>query len=200
MDVVDDLLTDVHRGAVVLECALHGLDGTLDARVGAKSKRVKKGDVIHVPRGKGWQLTVSKGSAARYAGVRSAKWLTRIEVRDAPSDAPIQSHDYKLFPADVTSDTVDWSQGLTINAMPLNAAICSPGDGESLAAGEVRIEFDGKRMRHVESMRSCVRMLQQRGFHGFGHPSDDNGILLFQPERIVVEGVIAEIPRPQHDR
>lgn len=67
-------------------------------------------------------------------------------------------------------------------------------------AGEVRIEFDGKRMRHVESMRSCVRMLQQRGFHGFGHPSDDNGILLFQPERIVVEGVIAEIPRPQHDR
>ena len=75
-----------------------------------------------------------------YAGVRSAKWLTRIEVRDRPSDAPIQAHDYKLFPADVRSETVDWSQGLTIEAMPLNAAICSPGSGDSLPAGEVRIE------------------------------------------------------------
>ena len=75
-----------------------------------------------------------------YAGVRSAKWLTRIDVRDTPSDAPIQAHDYKLFPADVTAETVDWSEGLTINAMPLNAAICSPGSGESLPAGEVRIE------------------------------------------------------------
>jgi sulfite oxidase len=28
-----------------------------------------------------------------YAGVRSAKWLTRIEVRDRPSDAPIQAKD-----------------------------------------------------------------------------------------------------------
>ncbi|QJU60926.1 molybdopterin-dependent oxidoreductase [Sphingomonas sp. AP4-R1] len=75
-----------------------------------------------------------------YAGVRSAKWLTRIEVRDTPSEAPIQAHDYKLFPADVTAETADWSQGLTINAMPLNAAICSPGSGESLSAGEMRIE------------------------------------------------------------
>lgn len=75
-----------------------------------------------------------------YAGVRSAKWLTRIEVKDTPSEAPIQAHDYKLFPADVTSETADWTQGLTINAMPLNAAICSPGSGESLPAGKVRIE------------------------------------------------------------
>ena len=75
-----------------------------------------------------------------YAGVRSAKWLTRIEVRDTPSDAPIQAHDYKLFPADVTSGTVDWTRGLTINAMPLNAAICWPGSGESLPAGHMRIQ------------------------------------------------------------
>ena len=74
-----------------------------------------------------------------YAGVRSAKWLTRIEVRDTPSDAPIQAHDYKLFAADVTAETVDWSQGLTINAMPLNAAICVPASGASLSAGKVSI-------------------------------------------------------------
>ena len=74
-----------------------------------------------------------------YAGVRSTKWLTRIEVRDTPSDAPIQAHDYKLFPADVTSDTVEWDKGLTINAMPLNAAICSPASGKVLSAGKMRI-------------------------------------------------------------
>ena len=75
-----------------------------------------------------------------YAGVRSAKWLTHIEVRDTPSEAPIQARDYKLFPADVTGETADWSQGQTINAMPLNAAICSPEPGAKLAAGEVWIE------------------------------------------------------------
>jgi sulfite oxidase len=32
-------------------------------------------------------------TGADNAGVRSAKWLTRIEVRDRPSDAPIQAKD-----------------------------------------------------------------------------------------------------------
>jgi len=93
----------------------------------------------------GETLTPEHGAPLRlvvpgYAGVRSAKWLTRIEVRNTPSDAPIQARDYKLYPADMTGDTVDWSQGLTINAMPLNAAICSPNSGESIAAGKVRIQ------------------------------------------------------------
>lgn len=67
-----------------------------------------------------------------YAGVRSPKWLTRIEVRDRPSDAPIQAKDYKLFPADVAKDDADWDAGMTIEEMPLNAAICSPVDGARL--------------------------------------------------------------------
>ncbi|WP_223797043.1 molybdopterin-dependent oxidoreductase [Sphingomonas nostoxanthinifaciens] len=70
-----------------------------------------------------------------YAGVRSAKWLTRIEVRDCPSDAPIQAKDYKLFPSSVTKDEADWDQGLTIEEMPLNASICSPVDGAHVDAG-----------------------------------------------------------------
>lgn len=70
-----------------------------------------------------------------YAGVRSAKWLTRIEVRDSPSDAPIQAKDYKLFPATVSKDEADWPNGATIDEMPLNAAICVPADGAELCAG-----------------------------------------------------------------
>jgi quercetin dioxygenase-like cupin family protein len=50
---------------------IYVLDGALDAKVGSKKKRVKKGDVIHVPRGKAWQLTVAGNAPARYAGVHS---------------------------------------------------------------------------------------------------------------------------------
>ena len=135
--------------------------------------KARQPDVLIAWAMNGEPLTPEHGAPLRmvvpgYAGVRSAKWLTRIEVRETPSDAPIQAHDYKLFPADVTSDTVDWSQGLTINAMPLNAAICSPGAGESLAAGEVRIEgyaiaYD-RRISRVEVSVNGGRDWQQATF------------------------------------
>ncbi len=70
-----------------------------------------------------------------FAGVRSAKWLSAIEVRDRPADGPIQRRDYKLFPPDATAETVDWETGLTIDAMPLNAAICEPQAGAHSARG-----------------------------------------------------------------
>ncbi|MEG8058701.1 molybdopterin-dependent oxidoreductase [Sphingomonas sp. 22L2VL55-3] len=135
--------------------------------------KARQPDVLIAWAMNGEPLTPEHGAPIRmvvpgYAGVRSAKWLTRIEVRETPSDAPIQAHDYKLFPADVTSDTVDWSQGLTINAMPLNAAICVPGSGESLPAGEVRIEgyaiaYD-RRVSRVEVSVNGGRDWQQATF------------------------------------
>ena len=71
-----------------------------------------------------------------FAGVRSPKWLTGITVQDQPSDNHMQQRDYKLLPPDVTADTVDWEQGVTIYGMPLNAAICEPAPhhGQSVAA------------------------------------------------------------------
>lgn len=75
-----------------------------------------------------------------YAGVRSIKWLTHIEVADAPSEAPIQARDYKLFPASVrSSDEADWETGLTIDALPVNAAICSPNDNSHVAVGSQEV-------------------------------------------------------------
>ena len=62
-----------------------------------------------------------------YAGVRSPKWLCRIEVREQPSDCPIQAEDYKLLPPYITStDAIDWARGVTINDLPVNSAICEP--------------------------------------------------------------------------
>jgi len=74
-----------------------------------------------------------------YAGVRSPKWLTCIRVSETPSSSPVQQQDYKLFPPDVTAETVDRNTGMTIQQMPLNAAICSPADGASVPSGPVRV-------------------------------------------------------------
>ena len=70
-----------------------------------------------------------------YAGVRSPKWLSTITVQDRPSDNHMQQRDYKMVPADVTEDTVDWDKGITIYDMPLNSAICEPASHSTLKAG-----------------------------------------------------------------
>ena len=75
-----------------------------------------------------------------WAGVRSAKWLNTITVQGEPSDNPVQQRDYKLFPPEVTDEPLDWAAGLTIEAMPLNSAICDPAPGDALPAGPTRLQ------------------------------------------------------------
>jgi sulfite oxidase len=70
-----------------------------------------------------------------FAGVRSAKWLAGITVQDTPSSSYTQQKDYKLFPPDVTKETADWDEGVTIYEMPLNAAICTPAPHAELETG-----------------------------------------------------------------
>lgn len=74
-----------------------------------------------------------------FAGVRSPKWLARITVQNRPSDNHMQQRDYKLLPPETTPETVDWSAGVTINAMPLNAAICEPAPNATLSAGPIEV-------------------------------------------------------------
>ncbi len=88
-----------------------------------------------------------------YAGVRSPKWLSRVTVGDRPSDNPIQATDYRLLPADVTPDTVDWNRGLVIDEMPINAAICDPSPHQTVAAGPLPI-----RGYAIAGTRSVVRV------------------------------------------
>ncbi len=73
-----------------------------------------------------------------FAGVRSPKWLAAIEVRDTPSENPIQAEDYKLLPGDIRAkEDIDWDRGETIDEMPVNSAICEPAPGAALQAGRV---------------------------------------------------------------
>lgn len=66
-----------------------------------------------------------------YAGTRSPKWLQAVTVQDHPSDNPIQIEDYQLVPPGVT----DPAQAITINALPVNSAICDPGRDARLSPG-----------------------------------------------------------------
>ncbi len=74
-----------------------------------------------------------------YAGVRSPKWLAAITVQGEPSDNHMQARDYKLLPAEMTEDTVDWNRGFTIYDMPLNAAICEPAAHAPVRAGRTTL-------------------------------------------------------------
>ncbi len=88
-----------------------------------------------------------------YAGVRSPKWLSVITVQDRPSDNHMQQRDYKLVPADVMEDTVDWEKGVTIYDLPLNSAICEPAPRTELKAGRTTV-----RGYAIASARGIVRV------------------------------------------
>lgn len=75
-----------------------------------------------------------------YIGARSVKWVTNIQVQAHPSTNYFQAHAYKLFPADVQVEHADWATGQMLGELPLNAVICHPQEGETLAAGPIFIE------------------------------------------------------------
>jgi sulfite oxidase len=74
-----------------------------------------------------------------YIGARSVKWLTQITVQEMPSDNYYQAHAYKLFPSSIKPETVDWSSGVMLGELPINAVICTPDRGQKLSAGEVLV-------------------------------------------------------------
>ncbi len=71
-----------------------------------------------------------------------------------PSDNYYQAHAYKLFPADVDKESVDWAQGMMLGELPVNALIAQPEEGAVLRAGEVIVRghalAGGRRVERVD--------------------------------------------------
>ncbi len=106
-----------------------------------------------------------------YAGVRSPKWLSAVTVQREPSDNHVQQRDYKLLPSDETGDPPDWSRGVTIDEMPVNAAICVPARFAALPAGRTEVAgwamASSRRIARVDVSRDGGRHWQQAGLeHG----------------------------------
>lgn len=50
-------------------------DGELDGEVAGESKHLSAGDIMQVPRGAAYRLTVKDGAPVRFVAVRATKWL-----------------------------------------------------------------------------------------------------------------------------
>lgn len=75
-----------------------------------------------------------------FIAARSVKWLRRLTVQTRPSDNHFQAHDYKTFPIDITEHNVDWSAGKMLDHHATHAAMLSPAEGETVAAGRVTLK------------------------------------------------------------
>jgi sulfite oxidase len=74
-----------------------------------------------------------------YIGARSVKWLQRIVLQPQPSDNYFQARAYRLFPPDVSADTVVWEAGLALAETTLTSVICSPCEAEPVVAGRLTV-------------------------------------------------------------
>ena len=72
-----------------------------------------------------------------YIGARSVKWLTRINVIDKPSEAPVQKKEYLYYNPQVGKQNAAYSNGFSIQDMPVSSAIMTP-------VTQAQIIHDGK--------------------------------------------------------
>ena len=70
-----------------------------------------------------------------YIGARSVKWLASIVLQDAPSTNYYQARAYKLFPPHMQAESVDWTQGQMLGALPPNSVIFRPCEGNCSRQG-----------------------------------------------------------------
>jgi hypothetical protein len=55
-----------------------------------------------------------------------------------------------------------------------------------------------KRERNLRLLNNFKNLLVRYGFDGYGNPSDENGIVIFAEDRLLLREVVAEIPLPDH--
>jgi hypothetical protein len=54
-----------------------------------------------------------------------------------------------------------------------------------------------KRWRHGDLLPGLRSLLVRYGFHGFGNPEDEMGIVVFVGDRLVLSELVADVPRPE---
>ncbi|KAJ4992444.1 Sulfite oxidase, mitochondrial [Stagonosporopsis vannaccii] len=77
-----------------------------------------------------------------YIGARSCKWLTRINVINAPSMAPVQMKEYLYYTPQLGKQNVTYSNGFSIQTMPVSSAIMTPVNNDVIIH-DGKITFTG---------------------------------------------------------
>lgn len=101
-----------------------------------------------------------------YIGARSVKWLGEISPQAHPSENYYQAHAYKIFSPHVRAETADWTRGLMLGELSVNAVICDPADGTVLHDRTIRlrgyaITGGGRRIERVDLTADGGRTWQQ---------------------------------------
>ncbi|CAF3734547.1 unnamed protein product [Rotaria sp. Silwood1] len=75
-----------------------------------------------------------------FIGARSCKWLVRINVLNEPSRGPVQRQEYLYYGPQVGKQNVLFSNGFSIQEMPVASAIMTPKDKEVIVhQGKIRV-------------------------------------------------------------
>lgn len=67
-----------------------------------------------------------------YIGARSCKWLYRIKAIKGPSQAPVQKKEYLYYSPQIGKHNAMYSNGFSIQDMPVSSAILSPLDKDQI--------------------------------------------------------------------
>ncbi len=65
---------------------------------------------------------------------------------------------------------------------------------DSRKGGSGLAKWRRRRVLHSKLLDDFRSLLIRYGFHGFGNPRDDNGIVVFAGERVLLKELVAEIP------
>ncbi|EGN94020.1 hypothetical protein SERLA73DRAFT_171854 [Serpula lacrymans var. lacrymans S7.3] len=77
-----------------------------------------------------------------YIGARSCKWVYQINALAEPSMGPVQSQEYLYYTSQLGKQNVKYSNGFSIQQMPVSSAIISPVD-KSVIVHDGSIELKG---------------------------------------------------------
>jgi sulfite oxidase len=77
-----------------------------------------------------------------FIGARSCKWVYRINVLEKPSYGPVQQQEYLYYGPQVGKQNVLFSNGFSIQEMPVGSAIMMPRDKEVIVH-QGKIEVTG---------------------------------------------------------
>lgn len=96
-------------------------------------RKVKKNEVLLAWEMNGKPLPRIHGYPLRmvvfgYIGARSVKWLWRIKAIRGPSTAPVQRKEYLYYNQQIGKHNVAYSNGFSIQDMPVSSAIMTPVD------------------------------------------------------------------------
>ncbi|KAH8204401.1 hypothetical protein TruAng_001452 [Truncatella angustata] len=67
-----------------------------------------------------------------YIGARSCKWLYEIRAIKGPSEAPVQKKEYLYYTPQIGKQNAQYSNGFSIQDMPVSSAIMEPKDMDQI--------------------------------------------------------------------